>query len=100
MNIYNKSTIVEFYSIHTNCKKTLENWYHDVSTKQWKKPNDIIKDYSKARTIKNDRAIFEINGSEYRLIAEINYSKGWLFIKFIGTHAEYDKVNAETIELY
>ena len=100
MNIYNKSTIVRFYTSHPDCKKALENWYHDVSTKEWKKPNDIIKDYSKARTIKNDRAIFEINGSDYRLIAEINYLKGWIFIKFIGTHAQYDKVDAETVEAY
>ncbi len=42
MNIYNKSTIVSFYTSHPNCKKALENWYHDVLTKEWKKPNDII----------------------------------------------------------
>jgi len=100
MNIYNKSTIVEFYKVHPDCKKTLEHWYHDVTTKEWKKPNDITKDYCKARTIKNDRAIFEINGNDYRLIAEMNYAKGWLFIKFIGTHAQYDKVNAETVDIY
>ncbi len=100
MNIYNKSTIVEFYKKHPVCKKDLENWFHDVSSKEWKKPNDVIKDFSKARMIKNNRVIFEINGSDYRLIAEANYLKSWLFIKFIGTHAEYDKIDAATVNLY
>lgn len=100
MNIYNKGTLVKYYSIHSNCKHTLEKWYHDVSTKNWKKPNDVTKDYNKARTIKNDRVIFEINSNEYRLIIELNYQKGWCFIKFIGTHAEYDKVEAETVDIF
>ncbi|MBC7694158.1 MAG: type II toxin-antitoxin system HigB family toxin [Burkholderiales bacterium] len=100
MNIYNKGTIVEYYTNHPDCKNTLEKWYHDVLTKEWKKPNSVTKDFNKARTIKNNRAIFEINGNDYRLIAELNYEKGWVFIKFIGTHAEYDKVDSETIDLY
>lgn len=100
MNIYNRGTLVAFYTNHPDCKNTLEKWYHDVLTKHWKKPNDITRDYSKARTIKNDRVVFDINGNDYRLIAELNYEKGWIFIKFIGTHAEYDKVDAETIDVY
>jgi mRNA interferase HigB len=100
MNIHNKGTLVDYYTIHPDCKNTLESWYHDVLTKEWKKPNDVTKDYNKARTIKNDRVIFEISGSDYRLIVELNYQKGWVFIKFIGTHAEYDKVDAVTIDMY
>ncbi|MBI2281860.1 MAG: type II toxin-antitoxin system HigB family toxin [Bacteroidetes bacterium] len=100
MNIYNWSSLAEHYKVHPDCKKTLEKWYHDVLTKEWTKPNDITKDFSKARTIKNDRAIFEVNGSDYRLIVKLNYEKGWVFIKFIGTHAEYDKIDPETIDMY
>lgn len=100
MNIHNRGTIVDYYKKHPDCKNTLEEWYHDVLAKNWKKPSDVTKDYIKARTIKNDRAIFEINGSDYRLIVAFNYKKGWAFIKFIGTHAEYDKVDSETIDMY
>ena len=82
------------------CKKALESWYHDVLEKDWKKPNDVIKDYNTARTIKNDRVVFEINGNDFRLIVQIQYQKAWVFVKFIGTHSEYDKVNAETVDLY
>lgn len=100
MNIYNRSSIVAFYKKHPACKTVLEKWYHDVSAATWKKPSDVVRDYNTARTIKNSRAIFEINGNEYRLIAAINYQKGWVFVKFIGTHAEYDKVDASAVNLY
>ncbi|MDR3697071.1 type II toxin-antitoxin system HigB family toxin [Mucilaginibacter sp.] len=100
MNIYNRSSLVLFYEKHPDCKETLEKWYHDVKSKKWKKPGDVTKDFNTARTIKNNRAIFGINRNDYRLIAEINYQKEWLFIKFLGTHAEYDTVDATTIDLF
>lgn len=97
MNIYNRSKIIEFYTKHSDCKEALEKWYHDVNTLIWKKPSDVTKDFNTARTIKNNRAIFEINNNDYRLIVEIQYQKGWVFIKFIGTHAQYDKIDSESI---
>lgn len=100
MNIYNRSSLIAFYQNHPDCKATLEKWYHDVSSKLWVKPGDVTKDFTAARTIKNNRAIFEINYNDYRLIAEINYQKAWVFIKFIGTHAAYDRVDASTIDLF
>jgi mRNA interferase HigB len=100
MNIYNRSSLLTFYKRHPDCKDSLEKWYHDVASKTWKKPNDIIRDFNTARTIKNNRVIFGINHNDYRLIAEINFIKGWVFVKFIGTHAEYDRIDATTINLF
>jgi mRNA interferase HigB len=100
MNIYNKKTINEFFLKHPNCKKQLLLWYHDVSEHNWKSSNDVKRDFASASIINRYRVVFNIKGNDYRLIAEINYQNGWLFIKFIGTHAEYDKVNAATINLY
>jgi len=100
MNVYNRSSLISFYEKHPDCRETLEKWHHDVSSKTWKKPGDVTRDFNTARTIKNSRAIFGINHNEYRLIAEINYQKAWIFIKFIATHAEYDKIDAETVNLF
>jgi mRNA interferase HigB len=100
MNIYNRSSLIDFYLKHSDCKEVLEKWYHDVLIKSWRKPGDVTKDFNTARTIKNNRVIFKINENDYRLIAEINYQKGWLFIKFIGTHALYNKTDAETVDLF
>jgi mRNA interferase HigB len=93
MNIYNRSSLIAFYRKHSDCKGTLEKWYHDVASKTWRRPGDVTRDFNTARTIKNSRVIFNINENDYRLIAEVNYQKAWVFIKFIGTHSEYDKIN-------
>ncbi len=100
MNVYNLSSIISFYTTHPDCKQSLQKWYHDVLSRRWLKPADITKDYNMARTIKNNRVIFKIIENDYRLIAEINYEKGWLFIKFIGTHAAYDRIDAENINQF
>jgi mRNA interferase HigB len=76
MNIYNRNSLITFYNKHSDCKDTLEKWYHDVSSKTWKTPGDITRDFNTARTVANNRAVF----------------------KFIGTHKAYDKVNAETVD--
>ena len=102
MNIYNPSSLIAFYKKHPDCKETLEKWYHDVLSKSWRKPGDITRDFNTARTVKNNsnRAIFKINENDYRLIVEVNYQKGWVFIKFIGTHAEYDKADANAVNKF
>ena len=100
MNIHNRGTILKFWKRHGDSKRSLELWYNDVRSKNWAKPNDVIADYGSADIIGNDRIVFNIKGNKYRLVASINYQKGWLFIKFIGTHAEYNKIDAMTIEVY
>jgi mRNA interferase HigB len=100
MNIYNRSSIITFYEKHPDCRETLEKWYHDVLSKKWRRPSDVTKDFNTARVVANNRAVFMVNRNDYRLIAEINYLKGWVFIKFIGTHAAYNKVDATKVNLF
>jgi len=100
MNIHNKGTLVKFWLKHSDSKKNLELWYNDVGSKKWEKPSDVICDFATADIIANSRVVFNIKGNKYRLVAGINYQKGWLFIKFIGSHAEYDKIDVEKIEAY
>ena len=76
MNIHKRSTLINFYTKHPDCKGNLEKWYHDVVSCVWKKPSDIVRDFNTARTIKNNRAIFDVNRNDYRLIIEVNYLKG------------------------
>ena len=63
----------------------------------WKSPNDIKKTYANASILKSGRIVFNIKGNSYRLIVKFNFEKQWAFIRFVGTHAEYDKINADTI---
>jgi mRNA interferase HigB len=101
MNIYNKSSIIDFYKKHADAKVPLEVWYEEVELKKWKSPNQLKKDYGgSVSVLKNSRVVFDIKGNDYRIVAAINYEHAWLFIKFIGTHGQYDKIDANTINLY
>ncbi|TND09436.1 MAG: hypothetical protein FD123_1242 [Bacteroidetes bacterium] len=100
MNIYNKSTLIQFWLKHAIAKKHLELWYNDVAAQKWKGPNEVKKDYVTASIINNSRVVFNIKGNDFRLVADINYQRGWLFVKFIGTHAEYDRINVASVNLY
>lgn len=101
MNIYNKRSVVEFYKKHGNAKVPLEIWYEDLEAKRWKNPNQLKQDYGGTVSIlKNGRVVFDIKGNDYRLVTAINYEQGWVFIKFIGTHAQYDRIDSNTVDLY
>jgi mRNA interferase HigB len=63
----------------------------------WETPNDVKKTFASASILKDNRVVFNIKGNSYRLVAKFNYLKQWIFIRFIGTHKEYDKIDANTI---
>jgi mRNA interferase HigB len=63
----------------------------------WRTPNDVKQTYINASILKNSRVVFNIKGNSYRLVAKFNFEKQWIFIRFIGTHDEYDKIDANTI---
>jgi mRNA interferase HigB len=63
----------------------------------WKSPSDVKHTYANASILKNCRIVFNIKGNSYRLVAKFNFEKRWIFIQFVGSHAEYDKINADTI---
>ena len=97
MRIYSKSTLREFWTKHKDCELGLKVWYTDAEKAEWKTPKHI-KTYDKTVSIvANNRAIFNIKGNSYRLVVEINYKWGLIFIRFIGTHKEYDRIDATQI---
>ena len=95
--IFSKSTLKEFWEIHADTEQYLKTWYETVKNANWKTPTDVKLTYANASILKNNRIVFNIKGNSYRLIAKFNFEKQWLFIRFIGTHSEYDKVDAITI---
>lgn len=101
MNIYNRSSVIEFYKKHGDAKTPLEVWFEEVGLKKWKSPNQLKQNYGgNVSILKNGRVVFDVKGNDYRIVAAINYENGWVFIKFIGTHSEYDRIDANTIDLY
>lgn len=100
MRIIAKRTLVQFYETHSDAKTPLLAWHDFVVKATWQTPQDIKNDFSTASFVGNNRVVFNIGGNNYRLIVEIAYQIGVIWIKFIGTHADYDKINAETINDY
>ena len=97
MRVIAKKTLRDFWTEHTDCEEPLKIWYHDVERVKWKTPQDIKREYPSASILKDNRVVFNIKGNHYRLIVRINYDYGILWIRFIGTHSEYDRVDANTI---
>lgn len=97
MRVIAKRTLRGFWKKHGDCEEPLKSWYHEAEHANWKSPNDIKKHYPSASIIADNRVVFNIKGNNYRLIVKINYDYGIIWIRFVGTHAEYDKVDAENI---
>lgn len=97
MRIIAKKTLRIFWEIHPDAEQALKAWHQDVKNAEWRSPNDIKQLYANASIIANNRVVFNIRGNHYRLIVAINYEFSIVYIRFIGTHREYDQVDAETI---
>jgi mRNA interferase HigB len=87
----------DFWAIHTDCEQQLKAWYKETEKAIWNSPVDIKREYPSASILQDNRVVFNIKGNNYRLIVKINYTHKMVWIRFIGTHADYDKINANTI---
>jgi mRNA interferase HigB len=97
MRIFSKKTIREYWELHPDSEQSLKSWYAEAFKAKWEKPHDIKSMYANASILMNNRVVFNISGNTYRLVVKINYQRQWIFIRFIGTHEEYDKIDANNI---
>lgn len=79
-------------------KSALDAWFHEVLQAEWKTPADVLKAYANASIVGPDRVVFNIKGNDYRLVVAINYRHQIVFIKWLGTHAEYDRIDVKTVK--
>ena len=97
MRVIAKGTLRSFWTKHKACEQQLKAWYIEASKSKWKTPNELKQEYPNASILEDNRIVFNIKGNRYRLIVKINYEYQIIWILFIGTHAEYDKINANNI---
>lgn len=97
MKVIALKTLKEFWENHTDAKGALQTWYRTVKKEKWTCFNDIKKRFGTADVIPGNRAVFNIKGTTYRIIVKIHYNTQIVYIRFVGTHAEYDKIDAEKI---
>ena len=97
MRIIAKKTLQEYWNKHANCRKELEEWYGIATRADWSSPHDVKRHYSKASIVGANRVVFNIVGGNYRLIVKFAYKTRIGFIRFIGTHQEYNKIDVKNV---
>jgi mRNA interferase HigB len=97
MRIIARKTLRDFWERHPDAEEALQAWYHDARHATWSTPVEIRQRYANASIIGNNRVVFNIRGNTYRLIVAINYPFGIIYIRFVGTHRDYDQIDASTI---
>jgi mRNA interferase HigB len=99
MRIFVRKTLKEFWELanYRDSEQPFKSWYDEVHNANWNTPNEIKAQYKNASILKNGRVVFNIHGNTYRLVVKINYDFGFIYVRFIGTHRQYDKINANEV---
>ena len=97
MRILSQSTLAKFWEDFPDAENQLRAWYAEAKRAAWKTPADIKAMYGTASVLKGRRVVFNIHGNKYRLVVRFDYEHQIGFVRFIGTHADYDKINAEEV---
>ncbi|MFT4534979.1 MAG: mRNA interferase HigB [Saprospiraceae bacterium] len=97
MRIVAKRTLRDYWGKHPDCEQALLSWYKTSIRAKWSNFNEIRNQFGTCKVLGNDRIIFKIKGNQYRLVVKISFTNQLIFIRFIGTHTEYDLINAKEI---
>jgi mRNA interferase HigB len=95
-----RNVLVDFWSRHPEAKAALERWYKLVRAAQWTSTDEVQKTAPKAKVLNRERVRFEVAGGNHRLVAAFDFRRQIAFVKFIGTHAEYDRIDALTLSQF
>ncbi len=97
MRVIAISTLKEFWGKHPDSEQALKEWYIKTERAQWESFNDMRKDSNSVDYVKNQRYVFNIKGNNYRLVAAVKFTPKLVYIRFIGTHQEYERIEASCI---
>ncbi|MDE2987120.1 MAG: type II toxin-antitoxin system HigB family toxin [Chloroflexota bacterium] len=97
MRIIAKRTLREYWERHADAEQSLRAWHEEAKQAHWGTPEQVKQRYPKASIIANNRVVFNIKGNVYRLVVHIRYDHGSVYIRFIGTHTEYDRIDSGTV---
>lgn len=97
MRVISRKRLRTFWEREPAAKSELQAWFTEAKHAKWKKPVDIKRKYGNASFLKSERVVFNVCGNRFRLVVRVNYQFGIVYIRFVGTHAEYDNIDAETI---
>ena len=99
MRVIALATLRNFWQKHPEAEQPLKAWHDEAARAAWKKPTDIKAQYRNASILKNRRVVFNVKGNDFRLVVAVAYRIGVVYVKFVGTHAQYDAIDAENVEI-
>ncbi|MGO9744521.1 MAG: type II toxin-antitoxin system HigB family toxin [Roseiarcus sp.] len=97
MRIIAKGTLRDFWGLFPDAEESLSAWYREAEKADWDTPAKVKEQYRSASIVGGNRVVFNIKGNDYRLVVKINYGYRVVYVRFIGTHAEYDRINVEEV---
>ena len=97
MRVYTRNMLRDFWRRHSDAEAALDGWYREVRQAQWQTPAEVRMRYANASFVGNNRVVFRIKGNAYRLVAYIDYNAGEVHVRFVGTHAQYNRINATEV---
>jgi len=97
MRVVSRKKVVDYYNKHSTSKVALEDWYKKVNKAKWVNLNQLKNDFLSADYVGNNRVVFNIKGNNFRLVAIIIYVSQKVYVRWIGTHAEYNKITAKEV---
>ena len=97
MRVIAKRTLRDFWLEHTDCEQPLLSWYKVAVKANWTNFNDVKNQFGSCKIVGNDRIVFKIKGNNYRLIIKISFDNQLIWIRFLGTHSEYDMIDAKNV---
>ena len=99
MRVISVKTLKDFFERHADAEQPLKAWLSEAQQANWQDPAEIKAHYRSASILKSKRVVFNIKGNDYRLVVAVAYQYGAIYIKFVGTHEEYDRIDANTVEM-
>lgn len=100
MRVIARNRLVAFWTKNPAARPSLIHWYDVTTASTWHHPQAVVDAFSKAKVLNGERVRFEIAGGDFRLIVAFDFRRLIAFIKFIGSHAEYDRIDALTVQLF
>lgn len=97
MRIISRKTLKTFWEVHRRAEGPLRAWFHEAKVAHWRNFKGVKNEFPSADVLPGNRVIFDIKGNEYRLVVKIHYNTEVIFVRFVGTHQDYDRIDAETI---
>jgi len=97
MRVISRKTLKDYWEKEPGTEQELKAWFAEAENADWRTPTDVKAKYGNASILKGGRVVFNICGNNYRLVTWINYEFHTVYVRFVGTHKEYDRINAETV---